>query len=72
MTDLERAVWGAAFAAEHAAGVAARRSKDKLPPISGIYCAEIADEALDLFREAMDGPARRFIIPAQEGETSGD
>jgi hypothetical protein len=70
MNELEKMVWAAAFAAEFSREYAFRftHAVPHLPidGISGLSCAEIADLALDKFREAVTGDDASYLTPIKE------
>lgn len=70
MNNMERMVWAAAFAAEFAKE---RKFRDDhqvahlpLKGISGFSCAEIADMALEKYREAITCDDAEYLIPVKE------
>ncbi len=71
MSELEKMVWAAAFAAEFSREYAFRftHAVPHLPvdDISGFTCGEIADLALVKFREATNGDDAQYLIPVIEG-----
>jgi hypothetical protein len=70
MNEMEKLVWAAAFAAEwqanrkfnHEAG----RLHLSINTISGFSCAEVADVALEHYREAMTCDDAEYLIPVKE------
>jgi hypothetical protein len=70
MNDMEKLIWAAAFAAEwqtnrefnQNAGVAHL----SIDSISGFSCAEVADVALEHYREAIKGADAEYLIPVKE------
>lgn len=70
MSDLEKMVWAAAFAAEFSREYAFRftHAVPHLPidGISGFTCGEIADLALEKLREALSGDDREYLVPVRE------
>jgi hypothetical protein len=71
MNDLEKMVWAAAYAAEWQANRKFNQDAHvahlSIDTISGFSCAEVADVALEHFREAMTGDDREYLIPVKEG-----
>ena len=70
MDEMERMIWSAAFVAEWAE--TRRRYQDDPDPhlsidtISGFSCAEVANSALEDYREASTGDDREYLIPVKE------
>ncbi len=73
MTELEKMVWTATFAAEFSREYAFRQTHGvpHLAPedISGFSCAEVADLAVEKFREAINGIDGNLLVPSVEGWT---
>ena len=73
MSDMEKMIWTAAFAAEwartrafyHSSGV----SRLSIESISGFACAEVADVALGHYREALTGSDSEYLTPVKENWT---
>jgi hypothetical protein len=69
MSNLEQLVWAAAYAAEFAKvrkfyeDASTRLTIDD---ISGFACAEVADVALEKFREAIKGDDAQYLLPVIE------
>lgn len=71
MTDLEKVIWAAAYAAEFAS---IRKLYESTPgsrltidDISGFQCAEVADVALEKFRDAVSGDDAVYLTICKEG-----
>lgn len=70
MSEMERLVWAAAFAAEFSRERdfrARHASAGDIDGISGFSCAETADVALEKYREAVRGEDREYLAPVVEG-----
>jgi hypothetical protein len=72
-TEMERMVWAAAFSAEWAREWNFRQSHSSTQggwrdpqSISGFSCAEIADCALEAYRESMTCDDAEYLIPGKE------
>lgn len=70
MNDLEKMVWAAAFAAEWQANRNFNQNAGvahlSIDTISVFSCAEVADVALDHYREAVTGDDRKYLTPVKE------
>lgn len=70
MNDMEKMIWAAAYAAEWQAN--RKFNHEAMVPhlsidtISGFSCAEVADVALEHYREAITGDDRKYLIPVKE------
>lgn len=70
MNDTERLVWTAAFAAEFMNSrsfLQQHCSEQTIDDISGYSCAEVADVALEKYRQAINSPDAEYLIPVKEG-----
>lgn len=71
MTELEKLVWAAAFAAEHHKEYWFRTNSGKahLDPLGnyGFSCGEIADQAVKKLREALECDDGEYLLPVKEG-----
>ena len=68
MTDLEKQIWAASYAAEFA------RARDwcgkhgmDIDEINGYSCAEIADAAVSAYREAIKSDDAKYLMLVKEG-----
>jgi len=70
MNDMEKMVWAAAFAAEHAKELKFRQDHPRahlpITGISGFSCAELADLALERYREALVCDDAEYLLPVKE------
>lgn len=64
MTEMERLVWAAAYAAVFANDYEERRGRDSEP--DGFSCAEVADLAVAKYREAMTGIDAGYLMAVEE------
>lgn len=72
MSEMERLVWAAAYAAEFARERDFRHSYPSagdVTGISGFSCAEVADVALEKYREAIACDDAKYLLPVNEGWT---
>ena len=69
MSEMEKMVWAAAFAVEWKSQLDRLAPTDTRPwkNVSGFSCAELADEALLKFREAMRCDDKEHLLPIKEG-----
>ena len=68
MSDMEKMVWVASFAAEFSRERAFLDSHGKsIDDVSGFSCAEVADVALDKYREAIRSESAEYLTPVQKG-----
>lgn len=66
-SDVEKLVWAAAFAAEFAQDRALLNAHGKEPDsISGYSCAEVANVAVEKYREAIKSDDAGFLMPVKE------
>lgn len=73
VTELERQVWAAAFAAEFVRDSNLLRQHGRASDaISGFSCAEVADVALEKFRKAMACEDAGYLTPVKESWTDDD
>jgi hypothetical protein len=72
MSPLEQQVWAASYAAEFAKTrkfyETYGNGRFSIEDISGFSCAEVADVALEKFREAVNGPDKMYLIPVIEDD----
>ncbi len=72
MTEMEKKVWAAAFASAYESERWQRMNTpgphESVDDISGYSCAEIADAALDKFREAMTSDSREHLALMKEAK----
>jgi len=70
MNPMEQQVWAAAFAQAWHAEYKFRREnpRDHLPVdgISGFSCGELADLAVETYREALTCEDREYLLPVKE------
>ena len=70
MRDMEKMVWAAAFAQawDHEYRFRVTHRRDHLPVdgVSGFSCAELADLAVEKYREAITGDDCQYLIPVKE------
>lgn len=67
MTELEKLVWAAAFAAQHNKEYWFHSDNHLNEEVSGYYCATIANEAVEKLREALSGDDAKYLLPVKEG-----
>jgi hypothetical protein len=70
MKRIETMVWAAAFANEFARErelyISTPGCKWTIDDIGGFSCSEVADVALEKFREAVNGEDGEYLIPIKE------
>jgi len=66
MTGLEEKIWAAAFAHAFFQEKRILNSFMKELKVRGFTCAEMADEAVEAFREAINGDDAQYLLPIQE------
>jgi len=71
MTDMERMIWAAAFARVYADERAQNRFLRWEKEISGFHCAEIADEAVEKYREALRSDDSQYLLLITEPYVKG-
>jgi hypothetical protein len=68
MTEMDKLVWAAAYAAEFAQSRAFLGAHGReIDSISGYSCAEVADVALEKYREAIKSDDAEYLTPVKEG-----
>jgi len=73
VTELEKLVWAASYAAEFSNERRFYSStpgcKKTIDDISGFSCAEVADVAVAKLREAFTGEDREYLLPIREKDS---
>ena len=73
MNEMERLIWAGVFAAEWSKERKFREENTSSQPgwhdpasISGFSCAEVADVAVEAYREAVTGDNGEYLLPVKE------